>query len=503
MATKFSSIPDWFSNKNILITGGTGFMGKVLISKLLLSCPDIGDIFLLIRKKKGVDSQARLHLILQQEPFKILREQYPERLKKLIAIAGDTTVKELSLSDADKERLTSRVSVVFHMAANVKFDLSLKMAVNMNTVGTVNIVALAKQMPLLESFIHISTSFCQCGESILEERAYQTNISAENVITIVNTVTDQVLETIKPQLLGDQPNTYAYSKALSEDFVSRCGLPVGVIRPSIVVASWKEPVPGWVDNMNGPTGLMIGAGKGVIRSMLCNANYLADIVPCDMAVNATIALAWQVGSEKSTEPIFLNATANQENPISWGDAIEIGKKHAIANPFSQPLWYPGGRLTTSKILHWFAILLLHTIPAYLLDTLFIITGNKPFMIRIQSRVNTGLELLQYYTMKEWIFRNDNLRNLQHRLCPSDREIFFMDTKLISWNEYLLIYILGTRQYYLKDDPSTLPRARRIFMYLYFADCLLKIVFGVFVTWIMYTWMICAKPIIATLVETND
>lgn len=65
MATKFLSIPDWFSNKNILITGGTGFMGKVLISKLLLSCPDIGDIFLLIRKKKGVDSQARLHLILQ------------------------------------------------------------------------------------------------------------------------------------------------------------------------------------------------------------------------------------------------------------------------------------------------------------------------------------------------------------------------------------------------------------------------------------------------------
>lgn len=478
-------------------------MGKVLISKLLLSCADIGDIFLLIRRKKGVDSQARLHLTLQQEPFRILREQYPERLKKLIVIVGDTTVEGLSLSVADKERLTSRVSVVFHMAANVRFDLSLKIAVKTNTVGTVNIVALAKQMPLLESFIHISTSFCQCGESVLEERAYQTNISAEDVIRMVDTVTDQALEPMRPQLLGDQPNTYAYSKALSEDFVSRCGLPVGVIRPSIVAASWKEPVPGWVDNVNGPTGLMIGAGKGVIRSMLCNANYLTDIIPCDMAVNATIALAWQVGSEKSTKPIYLNATANRKNPISWGDAIDIGKKHAIANPFSQPLWYPGGRLTSSKILHWFAVLCLHTIPAYLLDTLLIITGNKPFMIRVQNRVNTGLELLQYYTMKEWIFRNDNLRDLHHRLCPSDREKFFMDTKLISWSEYLLAYILGTRQYYLKDDLSTLPRARRVFMYLYFADCLLKIVLGVFIAWITYTWIISAKPIIATLVETND
>lgn len=104
---------------------------------------------------------------------------------------------------------------------------------------------------------------------------------------------------------------------------------------SSVVASWKEPVPGWVDNMNGPTGLMIGAGKGVIRSMLCNANYLIDMVPCDIAINATIALAWQVGLEKPTKPMFLNATMNQENPITWGDAIEIGKKHALANPFSR------------------------------------------------------------------------------------------------------------------------------------------------------------------------
>lgn len=106
-----------------------------------------------------------------------------------------------------------------------------------------------------------------------------------------------------------------------------------------MIASYKEPVPGWVDNMNGPTGLMIGAGKGVIRSMLCNANYMSDIIPCDMAINATIALAWQVGTEKSTNPIFLNATANQENPISWGDALELGKKHVFENPFSRKEYY--------------------------------------------------------------------------------------------------------------------------------------------------------------------
>ncbi|EZA60711.1 Putative fatty acyl-CoA reductase [Ooceraea biroi] len=497
-----SSISDWFSNRSVFVTGGTGFMGKILISKLLLSCPNIADIFIVIRKKKGVDPQTRWHLIMQEEPFRILREQYPERLKKLVVLTGDTSIKGLSLS-AEKERFISRVSVVFHMAANVRFDLPLKTAIRMNTMGTMNVVALAKQMPLLESFIHMSTTFCQCGELVLEERPYQTSISAESVARMIDTMTDEALEAMRPQLLTNQPNTYAYSKALSEDFVSRCGLPVGIIRPSIVAASWKEPVPGWIDNMNGPTGLLIGAGKGVIRSMLCNANYLINMVPCDMAINATIAFAWRVGSEKCTKPMFLNVTMNKENQISWGDALEIGKKHLFTNPFSQPLWYPGGRITSSKILHWFAVLLLHIIPAYLLDALLIVTGNKPFLVRVQNRVSSGLELLQYYTMKQWNFLNDNLRDLQTQLCSSDRETFFMDTKVIRWDEYMLSYILGTRQYYLKDDPSTLPRARRVFFCLYVADCLLKTILASFVIWIMYSWMMSAQLVTTTLLETNE
>lgn len=30
-----------------------------------------------------------------------------------------------------------------------------------------------------------------------------------------------------------------------------------------VAAAYKEPMPGWVDNLNGPTGLLVGAGKGI------------------------------------------------------------------------------------------------------------------------------------------------------------------------------------------------------------------------------------------------
>lgn len=59
------TIPEWFRCRNLLVTGATGFMGKVLVSKLLLSCPDIGNIFILIREKKGVDPQNRLKQLIQ------------------------------------------------------------------------------------------------------------------------------------------------------------------------------------------------------------------------------------------------------------------------------------------------------------------------------------------------------------------------------------------------------------------------------------------------------
>lgn len=58
-----------------------------------------------------------------------------------------------------------------------------------------------------------------------------------------------------------------------------------------VTPAWAEPLPGWVDNLNGPVGLMVGAGKGVIRSMHCNASYHAEVIPVDLAINALIAIA--------------------------------------------------------------------------------------------------------------------------------------------------------------------------------------------------------------------
>lgn len=54
------TVPEFYTGKNVLITGATGFMGKVLLEKLLRSCPAIKSAYVLVRPKAGQSSSARV-----------------------------------------------------------------------------------------------------------------------------------------------------------------------------------------------------------------------------------------------------------------------------------------------------------------------------------------------------------------------------------------------------------------------------------------------------------
>lgn len=59
-AGSYESVTEFYSNADVFLTGGTGFLGKVLIEKLLRSCPDIGRIFVLMRNKRGKPIEQRV-----------------------------------------------------------------------------------------------------------------------------------------------------------------------------------------------------------------------------------------------------------------------------------------------------------------------------------------------------------------------------------------------------------------------------------------------------------
>jgi nucleoside-diphosphate-sugar epimerase len=77
-------------------------------------------------------------------------------------------------------------------------------------------------------------------------------------------------------LVGTSPNVYAYTKALGEhllqDLTFESGkqrLPLVIVRPSMVTAAVQEPLPGWIDNFNGPSGK-----KNIIRGIFIQALWL-------------------------------------------------------------------------------------------------------------------------------------------------------------------------------------------------------------------------------------
>lgn len=82
------------------------------------------------------------------------------------------------------------------------------------------------------------------------------------------------------------------------------------------------------------------------------------------------------------------------------------------------------------------------------------------MVRIQKRISDGLEVLQYFTTREWKFYNDKIIKIYNELSQIDKETFPTIIYDIDLDNYYKDIILGARQYCMKEDLSTLPKARR-------------------------------------------
>lgn len=64
------NILDFYVGRSVFITGATGFMGKVLVEKLLRSCPGIARLYLLIRPSAEKDVRFRLQELIKCKVIK-------------------------------------------------------------------------------------------------------------------------------------------------------------------------------------------------------------------------------------------------------------------------------------------------------------------------------------------------------------------------------------------------------------------------------------------------
>ncbi|OTF69920.1 Male sterility domain-containing protein [Euroglyphus maynei] len=470
----YLNVMNFYHDKTILITGATGFIGKVLLEKLL-RIGVVRRIYVLLRSKRNKTPFERLEELLNESPcFSFHRQQLD--FGKVFAIDGDITRKDLGLSVEDHRRLTQQVDIVFHSAASVQFKGNLRIFIEQNVLGTDHIMRLCTEMKNLKSVVYVSTAYSNCNLSMVEEKVYPINFTTP--YAYVNDNIDEFIDDVMwkygnmwpksghPALWG-RPNCYTFSKALAELLlVKKYGnrLPYVICRPSIVTHSVAEPTPGWCDTKNGVSGAMILGGLGIARTMILNDKCNADVIPVDYVVNGLIVVAAHtaiVPIEQRKQVVHL--TSGERNPITWGELLNRSRECVATKPFMKqirPLAQKPETVDTvyGRISHHFTKVFSHYCFALVADGIVLMTGNKPFLLNITKRMHLGFDTLEPFTNNEWRFQYQNYHDIYYQLSPREQEIFRSDIDSLDWMKYVDDATLGTRRYLLNEDDSTIGKA---------------------------------------------
>ncbi|XP_052748773.1 putative fatty acyl-CoA reductase CG5065 isoform X2 [Galleria mellonella] len=411
ISSTYKPVAEYYAGKSLFITGGTGFLGKVLIEKLLYSCKDIDKIYILVRNKNNIEVNKRMNQMLNNPLFTRLKQNKADCLTKLIPIVGDITERNLGMTPADERLLIEKVSVVFHSAATVQFNDPLPEAVRVNVEGTKNIIDFCHKLKNIDMLVHISTIYANCNRKIIEEIVYPPPVDFTELNTYIQTV--------------------------SCDEKTTTNILVGPIK--------NDPYPGWLDNWFGGTSLFWYTSIGLLRILPGSADGVVDIIPVDYVCNLMIVAA--VKCQRSKLLHVYNSCTSECNPVTMNELTKLVLQEKNNNYFT----YPKVHFTTSKNMMMLLSFVLETIPAYVGDIWLWITGRKMRLVKLHSIMNNHREKLEYFTSNYWQARCNNTKSLIVSLSDVDRKTFCCDSTDINWKEYIQTYLVGIRKYLLRSN----------------------------------------------------
>src|ERR1700720_3667306 len=158
------SVRRTLANRNIMLIGVTGFIGKVWLGELLENIPEIGKITLLIRRNRTTSSQRRFEKIVEESPmFDTLHERYGRNLavflkEKVEVVEGDVSEPGLGLDVATQARLAKSLGLFLKSAGVTDFNPDLREALSSNVDSAVHLLEFIRSCDHA-GLMHLSTCY--------------------------------------------------------------------------------------------------------------------------------------------------------------------------------------------------------------------------------------------------------------------------------------------------------------------------------------------------------
>src|SRR6202011_5485903 len=275
----------------------------------------------------------------------------------------------------------------------------------------------------------------------LSGQALENQIRKNRVRWLKNYLTEE--GTRRANELG-WPNTYTFSKSLAESMILRhgSGLPIAIVRPSIVETSTDQPFRGWNEGINtsAPLSYLLGT---YFRQLPTNERKCLDVIPVDMVCRGMTLIAAAIIARRH-EPIYQLATS-ASNPCDMGRSIELtGLAHRKHYRSQQSLehWIrmqfdtiPVSKSRYEK----FSVPAQKAVVQGINRAATALQMKRPPLARQErdlARVEKLIELYEPFILhNEQVFESDNVQLLSASLPEDERAAFRYDPSSIDWWEY--------------------------------------------------------------------